>query len=133
MAVDELRGRVSASVEVVALDRPGAALINWMRDCRHLVLIDAVLLAPDRRGGYAALSPEDLARPAPVSGHGVDLAQTLALAAALGQEPESVEIYGIFISDLENISEAVSSGARRLAEDLGERLQAMATTPLAGS
>ena len=37
-----LNGRLPGPVDLVALDRPGSTLINWMQGVEHLVLIDAV-------------------------------------------------------------------------------------------
>lgn len=132
LVADRLQGRLTDEVEVVALDRPGAAVVNWMRDCEHLVLIDAVL-APERRGEFARLAPDDLVHPAPVSGHGIDLAQSLALAYTLGKAPETVEIYGLYISDLENISQAISRAAERLADHLETHLRKTESASAAGN
>jgi hydrogenase maturation protease len=123
LVIDELQGRIPQSVEAIALDRPGAALVNWMRDCAHLVLVDAVL-DPERCGTYARLSVDDLARPSPVSGHTLDLAQSFALADRLGQKPKRIELYGIFINNLETVSKPVSDCIPRLSIHLARHLVA---------
>jgi len=122
LVIDRLQGRVPASVEVIALDRPGAALVNWMRDCEHLVLIDAVL-APEKCGTYALLKIDELVQPSAVSGHMLNLAETVALAKALGHPPKRLEVYGINISNLEDISKSVFDCATRLSRQLIQHLQ----------
>ena len=122
LVIDRLHGRVPESVELIALDRPGAALVNWMRACEHLVLIDAVL-APEKCGTYALLAMDELVQPSAVSGHMLNLAETVALAQALGQSPKKMDVYGINISNLEDISKSVSDCATRLSRQLIQHLQ----------
>jgi hydrogenase maturation protease len=122
LVIDRLQGQVPASVDVVALDRPGAALVNWMRECEHLILIDAVL-APEQCGTYALLAIDELAQPSSLSGHMLNLAETVALAQTLGQAPGKLEIYGINIRNLETLSKPVSNCIALLSAQLIRRLQ----------
>ena len=40
--IELLRGRLDDDVELVALDRPGAALVSWMEGSDRFILVDAV-------------------------------------------------------------------------------------------
>ena len=44
--IEGLKGRVPADVELIPLDRPGAALINWLHRDDDVTLIDAALGCP---------------------------------------------------------------------------------------
>lgn len=60
--VELLRGRVSDTIELLALDRPGAALINWMHGVDWFILIDAS--GPqDLPGKVQHVDPDRLALP----------------------------------------------------------------------
>ena len=39
--IELLQDRLDPQVDLVALDRPGAALINWMAGAQRLVIVDA--------------------------------------------------------------------------------------------
>lgn len=95
--IDCLRGRLPGSIDLVKLDRPGAALINWLQGFDRVVLIDAVA-APGEPGRLIRIEPFALGRPGTGwSSHGLDLARTLELARALGSLPRRVDLYGIAI------------------------------------
>jgi hydrogenase maturation protease len=122
--VEALRGRVPDAVELVALDRPGAALVNWIEGVDWLVLVDAYL-APDKPGGYIRVDPavvprRDLAW----NSHALDLHVALALGRQLGLAPARLDIYAIAIDDpcTDTCNPAVSSAVRELAERLAEEL-----------
>lgn len=118
--VELLRGRVSDTIELLALDRPGAALINWMHGVDWFILIDAS--GPqDLPGKVQHVDPDRLALPGQAfTSHHLDLAQTLRLADALGCRPQRVDVYAVEMQDLRpgNISDAAVAGAEQLASEL---------------
>jgi hydrogenase maturation protease len=122
--VDALRGRVPAAVDLVALDRPGAALVNWIEGTDWLVLVDACL-ARDQLGRFqridpGALPPQDRAW----NSHALDLQVALALGRQLGLAPARLDIYGIAIDDpgADRRSAAVAGAVRQLADHLAAEL-----------
>lgn len=122
--VEALRGQVPAAVELVALDRPGAALVNWIEGVDWLVLVDAYL-ARDELGRYrrldpAAVPPRELAW----NSHALDLHVALALGRQLGLAPARLDIYAIAIDDPgpDTRSAEVASAVRRLAGRLAAEL-----------
>ncbi|MCP5305622.1 MAG: hydrogenase maturation protease [Chromatiaceae bacterium] len=124
--VDGLAGRVPATVDLVTLDRPGAALINWMEHVDHLLLIDAIVSEAVPPGRIVRIDRFDTLSPPPgFTSHVLDLAQTIELADALGVRPRNVELYGISIAQLGTtlpMPDAVDKVARQLTEALAERL-----------
>jgi hydrogenase maturation protease len=96
--VDGLRGRLPDAVELVTLDRPGAALIQWMEGVDHLVLVDA-LLAPGKPGRVTVVDLADIGdKTSVVSSHQLALIETLALARALGCLPGRLTLVGITVA-----------------------------------
>lgn len=123
--IELLRGRLAGDVELIALDRPGAALIHWMQGSARLILIDAV--APRGRPGSLTRIDPDRVIPAvgvPTS-HALDLCETLRLAEALAMRPGRLDIYGIEIAGLAGAEpcDAVERGAQALANRLCAELQ----------
>jgi len=122
--VIELLGPGLEDIELIALDRPGAALVNWMQGVDRLILVDA-LNPRGSPGKVVCLDPDALV---PVAGvptsHALNLTETIALARTLGLCPTRVEIYGIEIAELDapDLCPAVAQGARKLADTLRERL-----------
>lgn len=125
LVVEALKPHIGPDIDAVALDRPGSALINWFSDVDRLILVDAV--AGENTPGdiveindIAMLHQQDN-----VSSHQLDLAATLELARTLGQLPKHLSLYGIGVGepDTSVIGEAVSAGARRLAEHLIREIQ----------
>ncbi|HPE79039.1 MAG TPA: hydrogenase maturation protease [Gammaproteobacteria bacterium] len=128
--IELLQDRLDPQVDLVALDRPGAALINWMAGVRRLVIVDA-LVSGHAPGHTARLTDSDLdALAGGTSSHQLDLAQTLALAGALDCLPEQVEIYGIEIDALQRtgLSGAVADSAVTLAKTLAKTLTDLPVT-----
>lgn len=122
---EALRGRVPAAVDLVALDRPGAALVNWMQGVDWLVLVDAYL-APAELGRFRHVDPGTLpSQGAAWSSHGLDLPATLALAGQLDSLPARLDLYAIAIDDpgAGERSAAVSAAVRDLAERLAAKLR----------
>lgn len=90
------RPQFAGRVRFHALDRPGTRLIPLLQAATEAILIDAVSTgAPP--GTLHFLSPHHLrhAEQGPASSHGLGLAQTLSLAAAMGALPAQLEIWGI--------------------------------------
>ena len=119
-----LTGRLPETVDLVALDRPGSTLINWMQGVEHLVLVDA-LSSGATPGSLVRLTAEELADGnARLSSHEQSLAETLRLAEALGALPATVEIFGIALGDCrgKELNRSVETAATQLASHLVERL-----------
>jgi hydrogenase maturation protease len=114
--VELLEGRLSQEIELVALDRPGAALINWMQEIDHLILVDAVSSgAPP--GTLIKIDPAQLETSGGrLTSHDLALAATLRLAASLGCLPARTDIYGVEISG--HTGEALSGVAESAAAEL---------------
>jgi len=135
--IECLSGRLPAGVEAIALDRPGAGLLDALQGVDRLILFDAVLGA-SKPGEILCLDPASAQSGAAVlSSHGLDLAQTLELAAALDRWPARIEVFGITIADpLHNASPEAPSGDKtltggrltpavaRAAETLAQRIMA---------
>lgn len=116
--IEHLRGRVPDGVELHTLDRPGAALLNWLDGADEVVLIDAM-----RSGGHPGavrnVTLDELdALPESPSTHGFGLAHALRLAGAMGALPARLTIHAIELGALERdeLSPAVAGGAATLAE-----------------
>jgi hydrogenase maturation protease len=114
--VEDLRGSVPNDVELLTLDRPGAALVQWMAGVDHLVLIDAVF-ADGAPGRVIEIRPDDLNdKSSVVSSHQLPLRETLALAATLGCLPRRVTILGVTVN-IQGLTdsryEAAGTGLRR--------------------
>jgi hydrogenase maturation protease len=81
--------------ELLTLDRPGTALLDHLQPDTHVILIDA-MDADLASGTVRELPLADLiVRARPPSSHGLGVAETLALARALGTLPQRLHIIGI--------------------------------------
>ena len=96
LAIDWLRDAgFDRYAELLTLDRPGPALLDHLQPAGSVILIDAMEanLAP---GTVRELPLEDLIVTArPPSSHEFGLAETLALARALGTLPQRLHVIGI--------------------------------------
>lgn len=122
--IELLQGRLPAEISLVSLDRPGAALINWMQGVDNLVLIDA-LRSGAAPGSIVALTPDDLeTRSCRLTSHQLALSETVELAARLGHLPEQTRIYGIELDSFSNdeLSEVAATAARELASRLAKAM-----------
>ncbi|HOP15314.1 MAG TPA: hydrogenase maturation protease [Gammaproteobacteria bacterium] len=131
--IELLQGRLDAQVDLVTLDRPGAAMINWMAGVQRLVIIDA-LASGQPPGHIARLTATDLdSQTGGTSSHQLDLAQTFELACALDCLPDQVEIYGIEIDTLQSaeLSRPVMDAAATLARRLAGSFSTAANEPQA--
>lgn len=88
---------VPPGVEVLERDRPGLALVDDLRDAELAWIVDAVAsdMAP---GTLLPLAPDALALPRAASSHGLGVAESLALARALGRALPRVRLLGIAIA-----------------------------------
>ncbi len=113
-------------IELVRLDRPGAALVPRLEYAAHVVLVDAMSSNAvagtirhfdrmDWRGYDGGLSS-----------HGFGVFDALALAEAMDSLPPRLDLYGIEIGTLaldDAITPAVREAARTLAAGLADRLR----------
>lgn len=93
--VELLHGRLPSEIDLVALDRPGAALINWLEGVDHLILIDAVCSGA-MPGSLVRINPAQLETSGGrLSSHDLALSETFRLASSLGCLPLRTDIYGV--------------------------------------
>jgi hydrogenase maturation protease len=122
--VEQLHPQVDPAVDCVAIDRPGAGLVTWLAGIDRVILVDALLGAADR--GFSVLSADQLAAAgARIDSHRLDLAQALALAGALSQEPGEVTVYAIHIvaEDLERARPELQGTIAAVVADIAGRLR----------
>jgi len=121
----DLIGRLRCRASILALDRPGARLIEYLEGADLVVLIDAMCSgAPP-----GTISRLDVARcipqERPVSAHEFGVVSALELARALGGLPSCVLFYGIEIASAKPASrpgEPVKAAATRLAQIIAREL-----------
>lgn len=122
--IDLLQGLLPDAIDLVALDRPGAALINWMDGVDHLIVVDA-LCSGAEPGTLVQLSPADLdSESSRLTSHHLELPETFGLASSLGCLPARIDIYGVELGSctLDNPSRAVKAAANELASLIAERI-----------
>jgi len=120
------RERAVASVKTCALDRPGIALLEHLRDVERAVVLDAV--NGDAPGAIVLLHPDELQGDATrTSTHGVGVAEALALGATLRLLPPASILIGITIDACSadtDVSAPVRCAADALARCLATWLRA---------
>jgi len=125
LAIDWLRNAgFDRYAELLKLDRPGPALLDHLHPDSRVILIDAMdaNLAP---GTIRVLPLEDLIVTArPPSSHEFGLAESLALARALGTLPQRLYVIGIQkdcgLADREWCAEAMVAFPRSISRILGD-------------
>jgi hydrogenase maturation protease len=125
--------RAAAGVTLVALDRPGAMLLEHLRGVDRAVLVDSV------RGGGAAgtllrLDASQLQADRQVSSHGFGVAEALLLGAALNVLPPELTVLALATgpgTTGTNPSPQVRRGVARLARELRRWVKDGATRDLA--
>ena len=114
--IELLEGRLPQKIDLVALDRPGAALINWMQEIDHLILVDAVSSGATP-GTLIKIDPAQLEKSGGrLTSHDLALSATLRLAASLGCLPARTNIYGVEIGG--HTEEGLSTVAEAAAAEL---------------
>ena len=83
------------AIDWCALDRPGIALLQHLKGAETVVLIDAMLSGADPGTVKRLALPDLLQQGAVPSSHQLGVAESLALAHALGELPLQLLIYGI--------------------------------------
>lgn len=96
LAIDWLRDAgFDPHAELLTLDRPGPALLDYLEPDVQIILIDA-MDAGLPAGTLCGVALDDLLTQArPPSSHDLGLAETLALAKALGVLPVHLHLLGI--------------------------------------
>lgn len=115
--VELLQRRATPNLEAVALDRPGAGLLNWFIPEDHVVIVDA-LLSDGRVGQICAIDPAQLeSANSALSSHQLDLGAIVRLAGALDCRPAGLDVYAISVGTLDgfDMSPAVVTAATELA------------------
>lgn len=105
----------------LTLERPGLRLLEAMQGADTVVLIDT-LLSPDANRPVQRIDLDALLEQASgISSHDIGVAETLAMAKALGQLPPCLLLYGIVVSDTDVALE--NSWLQPLQQLLQEDLQ----------
>lgn len=115
----DAREREATRVRLVALDRPGAMLLEALRGVDRAVVVDAVVgVAPP--GTVTEVDTAELSDGSPISSHGFGMARALALGAALHRLPAELRVLGIAIESAASAepSDAVRAAAERVAAEL---------------
>jgi hydrogenase maturation protease len=93
----------SHRIELLKSDRPGIALLEMIRDCRLVVLIDA-MQAGLRVGTVRCLSTAEMrGSTVAVSSHDFGIKSALAIGEAIGDTSAPVEVIGIEIGAQHNM------------------------------
>lgn len=88
----------AGTLTIEKLDRPGMNLLEYMRGYDHVILVDAVVSSKHSSGMILKLQPEDLAQlEAPLSSHGLGIAEALEMGKALDTLPKRLEIWGVVV------------------------------------
>lgn len=142
VAVDALRRSpiiVSAGdrVRLVALDRPGARLMQEFTAARRVILIDAVRSGAAAGTMHCVRDTGTLALQHLSSSHGFGVAEALALASAVGCLPAEWVVYGLEVGGADMESEALSPPVRRalpaLISEVEQEAQRLLLIPFAGT
>jgi hydrogenase maturation protease len=100
------------------LDRPGPALLQQMRAAELVIIIDA-LVSDAPPGEVVPLRPDEIARQqAVLSGHGLGVAETLALGEVLGELPDRVLLLGIAVKPADELATSCSELAAATLDGL---------------
>jgi len=95
VAIDHLQRLGLAGCELIKLDRPGPLLLAQFQGVETVVLLDA-LVSEEAPGRASPLTLEELQQAGgTTSSHGFGVAQTLVLAARLGELPPRLHIIGL--------------------------------------
>lgn len=127
--VAELRRRgLPDGVEAVDGGTGGLDLLHLLEGWERAIIVDAALLGREP-GEYVRFAPEEahlVEGLVSLSGHSAGLADTLALARALGRRLPDIVIYGVQPERMdweEGLSPAVEAALPRLVEEILGQLQ----------
>ena len=125
-ALEALRSAAAPwpGVETWICDRPGASLVHLLAGVDHLVIVDAARAPGWPSGTIRWLDPREIDAGHATSSHGFGLAETLALADALGDTPSRVEVLAIAAAqfDGEVLSDAVRAAVPGAAREILVRI-----------
>lgn len=111
----------ACSIEIEYLDRPGTRLLGYLRRAEKVILIDA-MKAGDVPGTVRRIEPNELEQAQPLSGHGIGVAEALALGDALGELPGKLVILGAEVGegDEPSLDEIVQTIRRQFKLELDQ-------------
>lgn len=114
---------VPESVELVVLDRPGAALLSYLQDVDHVWVIDAADMGevPGTLHQMDAVQLLREPRLASITSHGIGLIETLQLADACQITLPPIHVFLVQLAHLESdqpLSPPVQLSAETLAADI---------------
>ncbi|WP_432471876.1 hydrogenase maturation protease [Amphritea sp. HPY] len=115
------------NIELLSLDRPGPALLGYLRDCDRAILIDACM-AGWTAGAIKRFSLQELLDCAELQGrssHQLGIADSLQLAMITGHELPDIQLFAIQIEQsqpLQPIGDVVASACNKLSHQLLKQL-----------
>jgi hydrogenase maturation protease len=120
-----------AAIRTLALDRPGAGLINALDGVQHAIIVDAAQDADVPPGTLHWLDLSEIGASSSASSHGFGLGQALALARALDAAPTRLELLAVCAEcfDGEALSESVRAAVPRAVEEILGRLLSPSPAP----
>jgi len=91
----------SEGVDLVDVGTTGLAMLDLLRDYRHLIVIDAAKDTGHPAGTVVLFTPEDLAQHQVLhTAHDMRFVDVLKSAALMGIEPQTVVIVGVQVADI---------------------------------
>ncbi len=85
------------------LDRPGVGLLQYMRGADLAIIIDALVSTKEPGSVVALRSDEIVQQEGLLSGHGLGVADAIALGYVLGDLPEHLLLLGITVEQTDDI------------------------------
>ena len=130
LMIDELRRskrlqlHLGCEIELLSADRPGAGILSLLEGKESVVIIDAVITDGAMVGQLHSWAEPALIEDKCImnSSHGIGLAQSLALAQALGALPPQLRILGIEIAPPEGVFAELTSQLRQQLPALVEKV-----------
>lgn len=108
---------------VVETGEMGLSLLDFVADCRTLIVVDAVQTGRAPPGFVHELDGNELQSVPSVAPHGVGLGEVLALGRALGSPvPERVKILAIEVADPFTVSTELTPELRAALPGIVERV-----------
>jgi hydrogenase maturation protease len=117
----EIRALAPGDIAITVRDRPGVLLLNEWSGAEKVILLDAVCSGATP-GSLHCIGAESIRRGSKSrSSHGFGVAETLALAAALGQDLSCVVVRGVEL-DRDHGGEYLSEPVRVALPQLVEKV-----------